>query len=394
MVDNLAAKASQQFVPFVQIRFEANAVQTVRPSQANIQPWHTVLLEAFVHHPTLDSAYASYVRYLELKDHETAHTNGADLFPPIVDSCEDLLLFGSKAAVCASRSAHMAYELAVAAAFSGATADDAMQAMLAKHEIYDLSDRCVEAPKIAAALCHHYRVGCDAPPLSRAAFERVVMELFCEGVLTSPIGHVKLDQVRRYSSFCTSYGFSRGTPIDRFYLEQFTSTITSNVTGRVLEIGGRKDNRRAYGFEHADEYITVDSDRNSGADIIADVHDKASFQPNTFDSIVIFNVLEHCLAPATIVANIHEWLRFGGQVFCEVPNAQRIHRDPRDYWRILPDALEGLFSKYRSTRITTYGNLYAVIASYCGLAAEELAFSDLIRHTPDYPVISCAIAIK
>ena len=81
-------------------------------------------------------------------------------------------------------------------------------------------------------------------------------------------------------------------------------------------------------------------------------------------------------------------------MLCAVPNVQRIHRDPRDYWRILPDALEVMFQDFNTVRLATYGSLVTAIAALSGLAAEELSSEDLAASNPQFPVVSTVIAEK
>ena len=75
-----------------------------------------------------------------------------------------------------------------------------------------------------------------------------------------------------------------------------------------------------------------------------------------------------------------------------VPNAQRVHRFPEDYWRPLPGALRFLFRGFAGCKLYVYGNLVTTLASLHGVAAEELDSEELLRADPDYPVASCIVA--
>src|ERR1051325_2409946 len=52
--------------------------------------------------------------------------------------------------------------------------------------------------------------------------------------------------LRRVTPLSTVYGFDRGTPIDRYYVDKFFSARRNRITGRVLEIQTR-DHIRRYG---------------------------------------------------------------------------------------------------------------------------------------------------
>jgi SAM-dependent methyltransferase len=230
------------------------------------------------------------------------------------------------------------------------------------------------------------------PPLERPAFDLVVDELVSLGFLSPPVGEIQWGHFDRLSPFCPHYGFSRGTPIDRHYLHRFIDTIRAEVSGATLEIGGRSGNKAAYGFDACDHYAALDVSEGGGVDIAADVHDPAAWRDLSLDSVLAFNVLEHCESPWLVVENIHRWLKPGGKFFCLVPNAQRVHRDPKDLWRILPDGLERLLSPFGRVRITTYGSMVTFIAALAGVSAEEVPPDRLDAIDRNYPVVTCAVA--
>jgi hypothetical protein len=232
------------------------------------------------------------------------------------------------------------------------------------------------------------------PALSFDDFAREVGFLFERGLLTVPRGRARPEHFARSGPLCPMFGYSRGTPIDRYYLNDFLAGIKDAVVGRTLEIGGRAGNRASYGFQRTTDYLTMDADPNAGAAITADAHNRLACPARSFDSIVIINVLEHCARPWEVVENMHDWLAPSGKVFCLVPTAQRVHSIPKDYWRMLPDALESLFHRYRILQLTSYGNLQTSSASLLGIAAEELAPEALSHRDFRYPVVTCIVAQK
>jgi len=52
--------------------------------------------------------------------------------------------------------------------------------------------------------------------------------------------------LRRVTPISANYGFDRGTPIDRYYVDKFFTARRHRITGRVLEIQTR-DHTRKYG---------------------------------------------------------------------------------------------------------------------------------------------------
>lgn len=67
---------------------------------------------------------------------------------------------------------------------------------------------------------------------------------------------------------------------------------------------------------------------------------------------------------------------------------------PKDYWRPLPDGMKQLFQDFSEYNLHIYGNPLTVLASFMGVAAEELSTEDLDDFHPDYPVSTCIAALK
>jgi hypothetical protein len=225
-------------------------------------------------------------------------------------------------------------------------------------------------------------------------FKNRVNELIELGALTLPVGSLDWGLFKRTNAICPDFGSNRGTPVDRYYLDQFIDSIKPDVTGHVLEIGGHPTNRDKFGFVNSDTYTVADLIDYGHPHVCGDIQNVDLFPPNSFDTIVLFNVLEHVAEPQRAVHNIYRWLKPNGKVFCMVPNAQRVHHAPKDYWRPMPDALDHIFSQFKETKVRTYGNVMTTVAALLGVAAEELSKEVLDHVHRRYPVIGCVSAIK
>src|SRR5262249_42145279 len=147
------------------------------------------------------------------------------------------------------------------------------------------------------------------PDLTLEQFIAVVKQLFTDGLLTAPVGVINFGDFNRRSPFCPHFGSSRGTPIDRYYLNKFIEELRNDVVGDTLEIGGVAHNQQLYGFTRAKTYQTLDVKRKVGVSIVGDVHNPDLLKSNSFDSIIVFNVLEHCEKPWTVIDNMYNWLK-------------------------------------------------------------------------------------
>ena len=52
-----------------------------------------------------------------------------------------------------------------------------------------------------------------------------------------PVGKVDFGSLRRLNPISTMFGYDRGRPIDRYYIENFLAYHADDIRGRVLEIG-------------------------------------------------------------------------------------------------------------------------------------------------------------
>ena len=343
------------------------------------------VLEIFTHHHSLGDAHRAY---------ETSRQTRAECLPTLsnlmaemVSGQAALLLVKEKVLICASESIIPAYML-VTNPHTSPVNGAKMPGMR------DLTTMSKNMPLIAAALQTFFRrADGEYPALTLQEFGSLAERLTADNLLTVSVGAIDFGDLKRKLPFCPQFGHFRGTPIDRYYLDKFVGEIRSEVKGTTLEIGGSRRNRELYKFTNATSYLAMDL-AGSELDIAGDAHDPQVVEEASLDTIVLFNVLEHCEKPWIVVDNLYRWLKPHGQVFCMVPNAQRVHRVPQDYWRIFPDALNSLFAGFPRRKLYVYGNPLTTLAAYYGIAAEELSREELDYHHPNYPVANCIHAEK
>ena len=229
---------------------------------------------------------------------------------------------------------------------------------------------------------------------SREKFTNLVAKLANLGLLSPAPGSVDWGDLKKTVPICQAFGLTRGTPVDRYYLSKFIAEIRPQIVGKILEIGGTPKDKDFYELNTGTSYQVLNLEAGPGIDIVGDVHDSSIINSDSFDSIIIFNVLEHCYAPWIAVENIYKWLKPGGKCFAMVPSSIRIHATPKDYWRPLPDAFAWIFRNFSQQKLSVYGNPTTVIASYHGIAVEELTSEELDAFHPDYPVATCIVAEK
>lgn len=343
------------------------------------------VLEIFTHNHSLAEAHRAYQTARQTRS--TSVSTFSNLIAEMVSAHAALLLVNQKVFVCAAHLLPKAYALMI-------DPHSSPQTVAKIPGIRDLTTMSKTMPFVAAALQTHFRAAnAEYPPLTFEQFRSLAERLSAEALLTVPIGAIDFGDFKRQIPFCPQFGNLRGIPIDRYYLDKFIEAIHNEISGVTLEIAGDKANPERFKLTNVTSYVTLNLE-GKDADIIGDAHDPKAVDKGSLDTVLLFNVLEHCERPWVVVENIYNWLKPGGQVFCMVPSAQRVHRQPQDYWRIFPDAMNSLFVRFPRRKLYVYGNPLTTLAAYYGIAHEELSREELDYYHEDYPVANCIHAQK
>jgi SAM-dependent methyltransferase len=196
-----------------------------------------------------------------------------------------------------------------------------------------------------------------------------------------------------------NFGFDRGVPIDRHYIEEFLSRHSADVRGRVLEIGDSAYSRRFGGgkIEHQDVlHVHAGS---PGATIIGDLADPDVLPARSFDCIILTQTLHLIFDMPAAVANLRRALRPGGVALITVPGITPVDKGEWGkswYWSLTGAALARLFSgpfKDDAVSVVSYGNLFAATAFLHGAAVQDVDAAKLRPVDESYPVTIAARAV-
>jgi hypothetical protein len=194
------------------------------------------------------------------------------------------------------------------------------------------------------------------------------------------------------------YGYDRGTPIDRHYLEGFLHAHAELIGGAVLEVKDDGYTRR-FGASRVHHSTVVDIDpTNPKATLIADLGQPGTLPASTFDCIVCTQTLQFIPTPHTLLANCQAALAPGGALLLTVPCLSRISvgLPASDYWRYTPAGLRALLAQHWQgpASVEGFGNLRACVGFLLGEAAEELPAATLDTIDPAFPLVACAVASR
>ena len=213
------------------------------------------------------------------------------------------------------------------------------------------------------------------------------------------VGAVRWGDLRRTSSIGGGWGFERGTPVDRDYIEDFLRERSSDIRGRVLEVKDAAYTRQ-FGGERVTESVVLDVDpQNPDATIIADLNNAVELPSDAFDCIVLTQTLHLIYEMHSCISQLERSLASGGVLLLTVPGITRVpmSHDGTWYWSFTRDSVRRLLEEYfpaSLVEVSAQGNILAATAFLHGLAREELRSDELAIYDPEYPLIISARAQK
>ena len=181
-----------------------------------------------------------------------------------------------------------------------------------------------------------------------------------------------------------SFGFERGTPVGRYYVENFLRTNASHVHGRCLDFG---DDRYRSFFPLATSYEVVDVTPKDGVDYVCDIHDATSMPQAAFDTIICLQVFEHLAWPEKAAESIAQLLKPGGTLLLTAPFINPVHYVPTDYRRFTPECLTMILEQARLVvdEVTFGGNSLVGTGSLLGMVTQDFSNRELDLKDPVYP---------
>jgi SAM-dependent methyltransferase len=140
---------------------------------------------------------------------------------------------------------------------------------------------------------------------------------------------------------------------------------------------------------------------NEKATIVADLTSAEHIPSNTFDCIVLTQVLPFIPDVPAAIRTLHRILRPGGVVLATMPGISQIVRYDMDrwgdYWRFTSLSARRAFEcgfPGGDVRVQAHGNVLTATAFLQGLSSRELRPDELNYCDPDYEVIITVRAMK
>jgi SAM-dependent methyltransferase len=217
-----------------------------------------------------------------------------------------------------------------------------------------------------------------------------------------PVGWVRMGDLRRLAPISGQFGFDRGQPIDRYYIERFLARHTDDIRGRVLEVAD-DSYTRAFGGARVTQSDVLDVVKdNPQATIHGDLSVGDTLPSNTFDCIVLTQTLHLIYDVRAAIETLGRILKPGGVLLTTFPGISQSTVDDRAaagswYWGFTAHSAARLFKESfapEKVKVEAYGNVLATIAFLHGLAAEEMRHKELNHRDPRYDLLVAVRAVK
>lgn len=215
------------------------------------------------------------------------------------------------------------------------------------------------------------------------------------------IGGVELGDLERLTPVSRDWGFDRGTPIDRFYLERFMAARAGDIHGRVLEVANN-DYTMRYGAERVTQSDVLHPvPGNPRATVVADLARPDPGLVGKFDCIICTQTLQLIYEVRNAVTQLHDWLKPGGVLLASVPGISQISREDMeqtgDYWRFTGASVRSMFTAEfgkDAFEVEVLGNVFAAVAFLHGIAAEECDEEWLLEADPQFQMLMTVRAVR
>jgi glycosyltransferase involved in cell wall biosynthesis len=220
------------------------------------------------------------------------------------------------------------------------------------------------------------------------------------GTAVPRTGKVRLGNLRRTMPLSKSFGYDRGGPVDRYYIENFLEENAGYVTGNVLEIGSN-DYTLRYGGDRVRKADVLDIDpANPAATIIGDLSHADHIKGDQFDCIILTQTLQLIYDFQAALRHCHRLLKPGGALLLTVPGISQTDYGRHDgtwYWSFRGASVQKLLQTAFNPvniRVQTHGNVLAATAFLYGMGTGEITDKEKDDHDPHYEVIIAASALK
>ncbi len=149
----------------------------------------------------------------------------------------------------------------------------------------------------------------------------------------------------------------------RYYLDIYLTGNISYLYGKVLDIGGKKENKRGSfrpPISKVESWEYLNTDPSTKPDILAGA-EQIPVPNESYNTVILAEVLEHVMDPRQVLQEAYRVLGKQGILVLSMPFLVSEHGDPNDYQRWTRQKLELELSKV-GFKIKVFNSLGGIIA--------------------------------
>jgi SAM-dependent methyltransferase len=213
-------------------------------------------------------------------------------------------------------------------------------------------------------------------------------------------GRVRLGSLRRVAPVSRDFGYDRGLPVDRYYIEGFLAANADLIRGRVLEVGDAEYTEKFGGDRVSTSDVLNVAPGEPSTTFVGDLTDAPGLPSAAFDCVVLTQTLHLIYDMPAAVRTLRRILRPGGTLLLTVPGISQTSNDQWSrtwYWSLTPLAADRLFGEVFGSEyveVSSHGNVLSCVAFLHGLAAHELRPAELDVRDGTYPLVVTVRAVR
>jgi SAM-dependent methyltransferase len=192
------------------------------------------------------------------------------------------------------------------------------------------------------------------------------------------------------------WGYDRGLPIDRYYIESFLAEHRGDIRGRVLEVKSADYTRRFGTNVECADVVDIDA-ANDEATIVADLTNAPAIADATFDCVILTQTLQYVYDVHSALREVRRILRPEGVLLATVPGATRVDTTLDDYWRFTELSCRAILASDFGDEFSVIrgrGNVFTCAAFLAGLAVEDLPRDRLADDDVRFPIVFTIRAVR
>jgi len=211
------------------------------------------------------------------------------------------------------------------------------------------------------------------------------------------VGAIDFGDLRQLRPMSGNFGFDRGTPVDRYYIEGYLDRHREDIRGRVLEV-----QENGYTTRFGDERVTASDVLSLGHDnplatLVGDLGQPGWLPESAFDCALVTQTLHLVYNCQTALAGLARSLAPGGVLLLTTPGVSQVEWGQEWQWGFtVPSLLRLLGETFgpENIAVESHGNVLAATAFLQGIAWEELEAHELDYVDLCYPLVLAARATR